>query len=189
MKKFKFENYFKEVRSFISDDISTLNKLKLSTKLFLKCKNKKKKVILIGNGGSASTASHVSVDLSKNSGVRAVNFNEPNLITCFSNDYGYENYFKEAIRIYGDVGDIIVFISCSGESKNLVNAIKFCKKKKYKCITFTGRKKNNTLKKLNKSGINLWVNSHSYNIIESVHMLWLLSIVDNIIGTSIYEPK
>ena len=43
--------------------------------------------------------------------------------------------------------------------------------------------------KLNKSGVNLWVNSHSYNIIETVHMLWLLSIVDKIIGTSIYEPK
>ena len=189
MKKFTFENYFREIRSLISSDIDNLKKLRSLTKLFLKCSNKKKKIILIGNGGSASTASHVAVDLSKNANVRAINFNEPDLITCFSNDYGYENYVREAIRIYGDVGDIVVFISCSGESKNLINAIKFCNKKNYKCVTLTGRKKNNTLMKLNKSGVNLWVNSHSYNIIETVHMLWLLSIVDKIIGTSIYEPK
>ena len=189
MKKFKFENYFKETRSFINDDDSTLKKLKLSTKLFLKCKNKKKKVILVGNGGSASTASHVAVDLSKNANIRAINFNEPNLITCLANDYGFENYFKEAIRIYADAGDLIVFISCSGESKNLINAIKFSKSKKFKCITLTGRSKTNTLRKINKSGVNFWVNSNSYNIIESVHMTWLLSIVDSIIGTSVYEPN
>ena len=189
MVKFNFKNYFKEARFLLEENKDNFKKLELISNLFLKCQKKNNKVIIIGNGGSASTASHVSVDLSKNSGIRAINFNEPDLITCFSNDYGYENYVREAIRIYGDVGDIVVFISCSGESKNLINAIKFCNKKNYKCITLTGRKKNNTLMKLNKSGVNLWVNSHSYNIIETVHMLWLLSIVDKIIGTSIYEPK
>ena len=189
MKKFTFENYFREIRSLISSDIDNLKKLRSLTKLFLKCSNKKKKIILIGNGGSASTASHVAVDLSKNANVRAINFNEPNLITCLSNDYGYENYFKEALKKYADNGDLIVFISCSGESKNLINALNFSKKKKFKCITFTGRSKINTLKRSNKSGINFWVNSNSYNIIETVHMMWLLSIVDNIIGSSFYEPN
>ena len=81
------------------------------------------------------------------------------------------------------------FIITNKNNKGINSILSSCNKKNYKCITLTGRKKNNTLMKLNKSGVNLWVNSHSYNIIETVHMLWLLSIVDKIIGTSIYEPK
>ena len=55
-----------------------------------------KKVIIAGNGGSAAMASHVAVDFTKAAGIRAINFNEADLITCFSNDYGYEHWVAQA---------------------------------------------------------------------------------------------
>ena len=74
-----------------------------------------KKVILVGNGGSAAMASHVAVDFTKASGIRAVNFNEADLITCFANDYGYEHWVEKALEAYADQGDLVILISSSGE--------------------------------------------------------------------------
>ena len=78
--------------SQINDDI--LIKIKKLYELILKIK-KIKKIIIVGNGGSAAIASHFSVDMTKNGGVRCINFNESDLLTCFANDYGYENWVKE----------------------------------------------------------------------------------------------
>ena len=74
-------------------------------RLIKECNSKLGKVILVGNGGSAAIASHISVDLTKACSIRSVNFNEPDLITCFANDYGYENWVKEALKIYADKND------------------------------------------------------------------------------------
>ena len=95
----------------------------------------------MGNGGSAAMSSHVSVDLTKNAKVRAINFNESDLITCLSNDYGHENWMKSALELYCDKGDVVVLISTSGESKNIVNAARWCLKNRVKLISFTGRNK------------------------------------------------
>ena len=66
---------------------------------------------LCGNGGSASIASHFSVDLSKNAKIKCINFNEANLLTCLSNDYGYEKWIEKALKIYGEQGDCLILIS------------------------------------------------------------------------------
>ena len=58
--------------------------------------------MIFGNGGSSAIASHFSVDLTKNAGLRCTNYNEPDLLTCFSNDYGYEKWVAKAIEFYGD---------------------------------------------------------------------------------------
>ena len=60
---------------------------------------------------------------------------------------------------------------------------------KNKISNFYRKKKNNKLKLLNKKGINFWVNSNAYNQIEMVHHVWLLAVVDNLIGKSVYEPS
>ena len=65
-----------------------------------------RKIIIIGNGGSAAMASHVSVDLTKNAGIKAINFNEADLLTCFANDYGYEHWVSQALKFYADKGEI-----------------------------------------------------------------------------------
>ena len=137
------------------------------------------KIIIVGNGGSAATASHVAVDLSLNSNVKAINFNEADLITCFANDFGYENWVKKSLEIYADPWDLLILISCSGNSKNLVNANLFAKKKGLKIVALTGCKKNNKLNSI-KNNLNIWINSKEYNTIEIVHHSILLNIVDGL---------
>ena len=144
---------------------------------FLKeTKKNKKKVILVGNGGSAAMASHVSVDLTKMCNIRAINFNEADLLTCFSNDYGYENWVQKALSFYADKGDLVVCISSSGNSKNIINGAKFAKKIGCNVVTLTGFSKQNKVKKI--GHVNLWLESKNYNFIEMAHHTWLLSIVD-----------
>ena len=89
--------------------------------------------------------------------------------------------------MYYNTGDTIVLISASGKSKNMVNAALWATKNKANLITFTGFNNKNPLKKINKKGINFWVKSRAYNHIELVHLYWLLSIVDYLIGKNIYK--
>jgi D-sedoheptulose 7-phosphate isomerase len=174
----KTESFFYNYCLNISKKLYLIN---ISDFLILRKKiaslNKKNKIILIGNGGSASISSHVAVDFTKITNFRAVCFNEANLITCFANDYGYENWAKKALEFYAIPGDIIILISSSGRSKNLVNACKFARKKKYFVSTFTGFEKNNPLSKL--GNINFWVNSKKYNFVEMIHHIWLVALVDS----------
>ena len=189
MKKFFFKKYFDEFKFHLTSGNEINSKLDLIANLFKKTHKKKKKIIFMGNGGSAAMSSHVAVDLTKNSKIRAINFNEADLITCLSNDYGHDNWMKSALELYCDKGDVVVLISTSGESKNIVNAAKWCLKNKIKFVSFTGRNKKNKLKTLNKKGLNLWVDSNAYNQVEMIHHTWLLSIVDYLIGSSEYEPN
>jgi D-sedoheptulose 7-phosphate isomerase len=140
------------------------------------------KVILAGNGGSAAMASHVAVDITKNAGIRAVTFNEYDLITTLANDYGYENWISKAIEFYHDQNDIIVLISASGQSQNVINAAIRSKELGLTVITFSGFNSNNPLNKI--GDINLWVDSEVYNIVEMTHHIWLLAIVDMIISNT-----
>ena len=143
----------------------------------IKSLKKSKKIIIVGNGGSSSIASHVCVDFVKSCKIRAVNFNEYNLITCFANDFKYENWVNEALKIYMDQGDLVILISSSGSSPNIVKAAKYVVSKKNKLITFSGFKKNNKLSLF--GDVNIWVNSTNYNVIETAHYIYLLSIIEN----------
>ena len=153
--------------------------------LLLTAKKMSKKMILAGNGASASIASHGAFDFSKQAGIRAVSFNEPGLITAFSNDCGYEMWIRKALDIYADPGDVVVLISSSGSSANIVNAAKRAKSVGNPLVTFTGFEKDNPLKIL--GDINFWVDSRSYNIVENTHSIWLMAVCDLIIGKSEYK--
>ena len=172
------KNYFKNYLDKFSKILIKYDEKKFLeiAKILRQIKDNKKKVILVGNGGSAAMASHVSVDLTKMCKIRAVNFNEADLLTCFSNDYGYENWVQKALSSYADKGDLLICISSSGESKNIINGAKFAKKMGCKVITLTGFDRNNKVRKI--GHINLWAESQNYNFIEMTHHTWLLSIVD-----------
>ena len=177
---------FKKIINFNSDEIK--KKLINLKKIFITTKKNRKKILIFGNGGSAAIASHFSVDLTKNAKIRCTNYNESDLITCFSNDFGYERWVEMAIKYYGNKGDVLIVISSSGKSKNMINACIAGRKKKFsKIITLTGHLVNNPVKKL--GDINLWVNSKAYNYIENIHQFWLLSLVDLVIGKKNYLPK
>ena len=165
---------------------SDIEKQAIKTKeLFVKVKKKKGKIIFAGNGASAAIASHAALDFTKQARIRGVCFNDAALLTAFSNDYGYKYSVEKALEFYADKEDVVVLISSSGRSPNVVNAAKYAKKKKLKIITFTGFSKTNPLKSL--GDINFWINSRSYNMVESIHMFWLMTVCDLIIGKSEYS--
>ena len=144
-----------------------------------------KKVIIAGNGGSAAIASHCAVDFTKNAGVRCVNFNEADLITCLSNDYGYEQWMAKAVECYGDAGDVLIAISSSGQSKNVLNACKAARRTNFvSVVTFSGFDRANPLRQLGDE--NFWVDSRAYNLVELTHQFWLLALVDLLIGQTEY---
>ncbi|MCK4579221.1 MAG: SIS domain-containing protein, partial [Candidatus Marinimicrobia bacterium] len=142
------------------------------------------KTIIAGNGGSAAMASHVAVDFTKQAGIRTINFNEADLITCFANDYGYENWVSRAIEFYGDKGDVAILISSSGSSVNMVNAANTASKFGMQVITFTGFNEDNPLKQ--SGDLNFWIDSRAYNVVENTHQIWLLLVCDLIIGKAEY---
>ncbi len=150
-----------------------------ASNLVARAKVEGKKVLIVGNGGSAAMASHVTVDLVKVAGVRAVNFNEADLITCFANDYGYENWVSQAIESYGDVDDVLIAISSSGMSKNIINAVRKAGELGIKTITLSGFNPDNRLRGI--GDVNFWVDSSEYNTVEMVHHIWLLAMVDSLV--------
>ena len=184
----EIENLILNSSNVIKETATLSGNIESAVNTITKCLLNKNKIILFGNGGSAAIASHVSVDLTKNAHVRCSNYNEADLITCFANDYGYERWIEKAIEFYADQSDVLILISSSGKSKNMINACKSAKNKKIsKIITFTGHDKNNPLSKL--GDINFWINSKAYNFVENIHQVWLLTICDLIIGKREYLPN
>ncbi len=178
------KDYIERYRqSLFETDVS--EQLIYMKELLIDLKKQDNKVIIAGNGGSAAIASHVAVDFTKQAGIRAVNFNEADLITCFANDYGYEHWVAKAVEFYGDKGDVVILISSSGQSKNMINGAVKAKGLDMKVITFTGFNKNNPLKMV--GDYSFWVDSRAYNIVENTHQVWLLMLCDLIIGKAEYS--
>ena len=174
-------DYFSQYFETISKGIKSIEsaQLKKVAKMVWVVHKSGKKIILVGNGGSAAMASHVAVDFTKAAGIRAINFNEADLITCFANDYGYERWVEKALEAYSDPGDLVILISSSGKSPNMLNGAKQAKAMGLSLVTVSGFSKENPMRKL--GDLNLWVDSTAYNIVEMTHHVWLLSIIDYLI--------
>jgi len=153
-------------------------------KLCLDVRASGNKLMFAGNGASASISSHGAVDFTKQGKVRAQDFNEPNLITCFANDFGYDNWIAKAVEHYADDGDVVCLISVSGRSPSAVNAAKYAKERGLKVVSFTGSSADNPLRGL--SDIEFFFESRAYNIVEAVHMMWLTTVVDMLVGQAEY---
>ena len=176
-----FNSYFSKILSCI--ETIKIEHLVEVANLFCQSNNNGGKIIFIGNGGSAAMASHLSVDLTKAANIRAINFNEADLITCFANDYGYEHWVARALEAYADKHDVVVLISSSGKSPNIINGVLQARKLGLPIITLSGFKSDNPLRNL--GDINFWCSSEAYNVVEMTHHIWLLSIVDYIIENQI----
>lgn len=172
-----YKEYFQEINS----KVNSANHLDLDRcyELISKVGVNNKKIIIAGNGGSAAIASHISVDFTKLAKIRAINFNEADLITCFANDYGYENWIARGLEFYADKGDLVILISSSGESLNIINGAKKAEELQLDLITLSGFSSENRLRKL--GSVNLWADSTMYNIVELTHTVWLLSVLDKIV--------
>ena len=173
-----FDKYFGELAGLVADVDTTA--LLAAADLIRVTDREGGKVILVGNGGSAAIAGHLAVDLVKAAGIRAVNFNDPSLITCFSNDYGYDRWVAEALKAHAYPGDLVILISSSGESDNILNAATTAEELGLRQLVLSGFSPANRLR--GHGEVSLWVDSSSYNHVENVHQVWLLAVVDYLIA-------
>jgi len=134
------------------------------------------KVMFIGNGASASHASHMAADFSKNGRIRSVAFNDAAALTCYANDYSYEEVFSRQIEMQGQVGDVLVAISSSGESENIILATRAARKIGVSVITFSGFKPNNRLRQM--GDLNAYAPSPDYGFVEIAHLGIIHAVVD-----------
>jgi len=150
--------------------------------LILSRSNAGSKLAFIGNGASQAISSHLSTDFWKNGGVRAIAFTDPALLTCIGNDYGYPQVFAKPVEMFADPGDILVAISSSGQSENILNACQAARKKECQIISLSGFKPDNPLKAL--GDINFYVSAKEYGVVEVIHHSILHCIIDNIINST-----
>lgn len=141
------------------------------------------KIIFIGNGGSAAIASHMALDFSNAGKIRAVCFNDGPLLTCLANDYTYERIFEKAIEMYADKKDLVVAISSSGQSQNILNAITAAKRKGCGTVTLSGFNAVNPLRVLGDINIYIPIPKPLYGLIECSHYLILHFLLDHITKT------
>jgi len=139
-----------------------------------------RKVMFIGNGGSAAIASHQAVDYWKNGGMRAIAFNDSSLLTCISNDFGYPQVFVKPVEMFADPGDVLVAISSSGRSENILSAVNAARKKGCKVITMSGFAADTPLRL--GGDLNFYVASDSYGYVEIVHLTLCHCILDTIMS-------
>ncbi len=145
---------------------------------FSRHKRKESNLFFVGNGGSSAIASHMTADFMKNGGMNTYSLYDNAVTTCMGNDYGYECIFSKPMEFLVKRGDLAVAISSSGNSANIVNAIKAAKDKGAEAITFTGFDRGNRVKQM--GDINVYVPICKYGIVESIHNLILQQIVDMI---------
>lgn len=128
-------------------------------------------VYIVGNGGSAAVASHIHNDFCNVGGLRAMTLHEPAVLTCFSNDYGYENAYASLIKKMARKNDLLIAISSSGQSKNILNASIAMRACQGKVITLTGFSPQNPLRTT--GDLNFWVKSKNYGLVEIAHLFTL----------------
>ena len=140
--------------------------------------NARGKVLLVGNGGSAAIASHIHNDLSKTLGVRALIFNEAPLLTALANDIEYDAAFERNTELWAEEGDLVIAISSSGRSENILRAVKASHTNGSHVVTLSGFSPGNPLRRL--GDVNMYVPSSSYGHVEIAHLALLHCLTDRL---------
>jgi D-sedoheptulose 7-phosphate isomerase len=137
------------------------------------------KLMFIGNGASAAISSHQATDFWKTGGMRAIAFNDASLLTCISNDFGYRHVFEKPIEMFGEKGDVLVAISSSGQSENILRGVEAAQGMGAEVLTLSGFASDNPLRAT--GSLNFYVPSNSYGHVEVVHHAICHCILDTII--------
>lgn len=135
-----------------------------------------RKMMLIGNGGSAAIASHMQSDLCKAVGVRTMVFNEIPLLTALSNDHGYGCVFERPIELWANTGDLLLAISSSGQSENILRAVQASVARGCQVITLSGSSADNPLRRM--GHLNFYLPSQVYGYVELAHSALAHSLTD-----------
>ena len=168
---------------FVSNERNNINfydGIGMVSKLILSQADSGHKLMFIGNGASAAISSHMSTDFWKTCGIRAVAFNDSSLLTCLGNDFGYECIFEKPIEMFADPGDILVAISSSGKSENILRGVNSAKSKECSVITLSGFKDNNPL--YSAGDYNFYVPAQEYGPVEVIHHSICHCVLDTIMS-------
>jgi D-sedoheptulose 7-phosphate isomerase len=138
------------------------------------------KLIFVGNGGSAAIASHMATDYSKNGGVRALALNDASMLTCLGNDLGYDQVFAKQIELHARAGDLVIAISSSGRSPNILNAVDAATAAGCTIATMSGFTPDNPLRK--RGEWNFFVASDRYGFVEIGHLTICHAVLDFLCG-------
>jgi len=133
---------------------------------------------VIGNGGSAAIASHAVIDFLNVGKISAHTLHDAATLTCMANDYGYENVFSNIVKHTLKPKDILIAISSSGQSKNIIAAVEAAKNNNSTVITLSGFKPDNKLRAT--GDVNFWSKSIDYGIVEIAHQFILHNIADRL---------
>lgn len=145
-----------------------------------KVKKRGNKIILCGNGASNTIASHAAIDFLNQLGVQTISIDDPAFITAAANDFGYERVFTRAISLLLTEGDLLVCISSSGSSNNIIHAAQLGIKLGAYVVTFSGFDKKNKLRGI--GHLNFYADNAEYNIVETTHTAWLTAVVDILVA-------
>lgn len=135
-------------------------------------------VLIVGNGGSAAVAAHIQNDLVNKGGLRAQVLHEPSLMTCMSNDFGYEAAFARLVGCYARPGDLLIAISSSGQSPNILGAVAAARAAGASVVTLSGFGAGNPLRRL--GDVNFWCPSDDYGEVEVAHLFLLHYLADRL---------
>ena len=178
MKKEFLKKYFQKYQDLINLCLEDEDKIIKLSEMIHNLKIKNNKLLIFGNGGSSAIASHFGADIFKVHNIRYITNPDISLLTCLSNDFSYQEVIKITIEQNISKDDLVILISSSGSSKNVNIAADLIINKKYNLVTLTGMSNDNNLIKKNKDGLNFYVDSNCYNIIENVHQFILLTALD-----------
>ena len=137
-----------------------------------------KRIIILGNGGSSSVASHISQDYMKFHKKRVSILSDPSMITMLVNDFGYKKAYQKFLEYYVEDVTLVIIISSGGESKNMINCLEWCEKEFVSYGVLTGFDKNNTIRSIAKNALwNYHIASNDYGVVECVHQIFLHGVV------------
>ena len=141
-----------------------------------------KQVFLLGNGGSSSTSSHMAADLAKNTigpnmkRFRIMSLNDnPAIITALANDLGYENVFSEQLTNLVQAGDLLIVVSASGNSPNVLKAMRYARTRSAEVVGLLGFDGGEAAEL---ADLALIVPSNHYGVVEDVHLIINHILVD-----------
>lgn len=155
-----------DVTRAVDQVLSLINKIRCSSK----------KIIWIGNGGSAAIAEHSALDYFRTANIKTQAFNDAPLVTCLGNDFGYASVFEKPISLYAEANDILMAISSSGRSVNILNAVAAAREKGAYIITFSGFAADNPLRSM--GDLNFYVPVQHYGYVELIHQILCHGFLD-----------
>lgn len=185
------ENYINDLHKFFKQteaidvngqELTFFESLEKAAMKMMEANANGNKVIFVGNGGSATVASHKALDYWLTAKIKAMAYADASYLTCFSNDFGYENVYVKHLELFAKKGDILVAISSSGNSENIVQACQTARRLGCLVYTCSGFKNDNRLRKL--GDLNFYTPVEHYNLVETLHLLICDSIMEVILKKS-----